>query len=161
MMFLSETVLIVDCVCKTGECSLRYWYVQYCVSCLKGVYLLRFPLVAELHLRAPTWHVFCPANNLGVPGCHVVLWEARRQELCSCVLVLTLTIGGRGCRGVGRGSRSRGRGLGRGWSLIVIRCTEDVHATGWTGLLPLEPGAQAAVGRKGWQQNYLIVREQV
>lgn len=61
---------------------------------------------------------------------------------------MNLTVGRWGCGGVCWGRGSRGRGLGRGWSLIVVRCAEDVHATGGAGLLPLEPGAQAAVGKQ-------------
>lgn len=56
-----------------------------------------------------------------------------------------LTVSRWGCGGVGGGGWSRGRSLGRGRSLIVIRSSEDVHAASGTGLLPLEPGAQAAV----------------
>lgn len=82
------------------------------------------------------------------------------QGLSSCVPVLTLTIGRWGCGGVGGGCRSRGRSLGWGRSMIVIRCTEDVHATGRAGLLPLEPGAQAAVGSKEGQHNFEVLPEQ-
>lgn len=39
-----------------------------------------------------------------------------------------------------------GRGLWLSWGLVVVGCPENVHPTGGTGLLPLEPGAQAAVG---------------
>lgn len=93
--------------------------------------------------------MFYTASNLCVGKLNAALMAVGTWRLCSCMLVLTLTISRWGWGGVGRGCRCRGRGLGWGWSLIVIRCSEDVHATGRTGLLSLEPGAQAAVGTKG------------
>lgn len=70
--------------------------------------------------------------------------EARRLQ--------SLTVGWRRRRAVGWGCWGRGRSLSRGWSLVVVGRSEDVHAARWTRLLPLEPGAQAAgrtTGRKG------------
>lgn len=61
----------------------------------------------------------------------------------------SLTIGRWGCRSICWGCWSRGWCLGWGWGLIIIGCSEDIHAACGTRLLPLKPGAQAAVRKTG------------
>lgn len=78
-------------------------------------------------------------NNLGVGSIRNV-WV---------VLVLTLTIGRWDSRSVSRGCWGSRWSLSRGWSVIVVCSSKDIHATGRAGLLSLEPGAQAAVVKKG------------
>lgn len=84
---------------------------------------------------------------------HVPLKATQTRGLRSPGLVFTLTIWWLACggvgRGVGRGCRGWRRSLGWSRSLVVIRSTEYVHAAGGTGLLSLEPRAQAAGRRTG------------
>ncbi len=130
--------------------------VLFWMSWLKGIFPLWFTLVQCVFFSWGHPHdMFWTANNLGVSRLPVEPMEAGRRGLCSFLLVLTLTIGRRCCGCVCRGCCSRGRSLGRGWSLIVVRCPEDIHATGRTGLLPLEPGAQAAERRGGRQHDII------
>lgn len=134
-------------------------------------------LESPAHYRVNLWDIYCrnrqpftpsfaPKDSLlanspkgNAAGPQEENWGNPRQPTCSRhphavpLKKFCLTISRWCCGCIWRACWKRGLCLWLRWGLIVIRGPEHVHSTGRTSLLPLKPGAQAAVGRTGKGQH--------